>query len=529
MFNNFFGMEAISFQTSSQLGKDLTDIFQEVIDFKHQVSKSIADRTDRIVCVIDFVNKTMVPKFIKTVENNLGFKIKNVIVNGDSYNGKQFPEGKFAILLNINSYGDTLANALANMTGATYNNAPNKYQYAEHIKELANCIDLYSGKLTKKTLSNGLPIYINDVYFDALHAFLLDEFIEPDNAHLLEFEAKEITAIMLHELGHIMTVIEHLSDLYVVNSRIRNDTVNIRQMHDIDGAKELLKEIDTTLIPHIVACANSAGTVDKAVKNTTLKTIAMVNGLNKVLNFAAKDKTTTGVVSITSITKLIGELVLGLTGYVYVKNIHAEYNSDGEKSSDRRNNSNNLFLLERWADEFVARHGYGNYAASAFNKMNKLDEYYRTINASRDVSAYKIATNTSIKVSIYIYIAKCFTIFNYLEPVTYETEYNRLKRLLQDTKGIFKEKQLPTNCVYDWIKKCEDIHNEMQNCTKHKDDNEASPILANIIYALINKPVNLYKLIKDGKLDKDCAILEDRIDDMRNNTLFMMSHMFRTM
>ena len=69
----------------------------------------------------------------------------------------------------------------------------------------------------------------------------------------------------------------------------------------------------------------------------------------------------------------------------------------------------------------------------------------------------------------------------------------------------------------------------MQNCTKHKYDNEASPILANIIYALINKPVNLYKLIKDGKLDKDCAILEDRIDDMRNNTLFMMSHMFRTM
>ena len=141
MFNNFFGMEAISFQTSSQLGKDLTDIFQEVIDFKNQVSKSIADRTDRIVCVIDFVNKTMVPKFIKTVENNLGFKIKNVIINGDNYNGKQFPDGKFAILLNINSYGDTLANALANMTGATYNNAPNKYQYAEHIKELANCID----------------------------------------------------------------------------------------------------------------------------------------------------------------------------------------------------------------------------------------------------------------------------------------------------------------------------------------------------------------------------------------------------
>ena len=30
-------------------------------------------------------------------------------------------------------------------------------------------------------------------------------------------------------------------------------------------------------------------------------------------------------------------------------------------------------------------------------------------------------------------------------------------------------------------------------------------------------------------MDRDCAILEDRLDDMRNNALFMMSHVFRTM
>ena len=31
----FGGMEAINFQTSSQLGKDLTAVFQEVIDFRN--------------------------------------------------------------------------------------------------------------------------------------------------------------------------------------------------------------------------------------------------------------------------------------------------------------------------------------------------------------------------------------------------------------------------------------------------------------------------------------------------------------
>ena len=30
----FGGMEAVSFQTNSQLGKDLTDVFQAVIDYR---------------------------------------------------------------------------------------------------------------------------------------------------------------------------------------------------------------------------------------------------------------------------------------------------------------------------------------------------------------------------------------------------------------------------------------------------------------------------------------------------------------
>ena len=40
MYNTFFGMEAISFQTSSQLGKDLTAVFQEVIDFRDNLDYS---------------------------------------------------------------------------------------------------------------------------------------------------------------------------------------------------------------------------------------------------------------------------------------------------------------------------------------------------------------------------------------------------------------------------------------------------------------------------------------------------------
>ena len=44
------------------------------------------------------------------------------------------------------------------------------------------------------------------------------------------------------------------------------------------------------------------------------------------------------------------------------------------------NNKNSLFLLERWADEFVSRQGYGNYLSSGLVKFHKAINYI--VNAS---------------------------------------------------------------------------------------------------------------------------------------------------
>lgn len=556
--NNFLGMEAISFQTHSQLGKDLTALFQEVIDYRNNLDyKNIPDsfyerRTYRIWNVLDYVKKTMAPKFVKILEKDLGFKVKRFAVYGSSDDTVP-PTGLFAVSIDINAMGPDMYKAIMNMSGTNYGDTNLTNRYANDVRELAECIDLSSGTLKKTTIGNNVPITVQVIYFDALMAFCFSDYVEETYAK--EFTAEELAAIMMHECGHAMTVIEHAADLYVTNSRIRNDAVNIKKSGDIEAASKFIKELDTKVITEIVAIVNATdfeqfGDV-KPLKKAVLKAATMVGKLGKVMKVAEKDKGEgtlwmglgwlpfnilfAFVHLILLITTDIALLVMQATT---INNLvqycgYVDEHGDKGKAADRRNNKNSLFLLERWADEFVAKQGYGEHLSSGLNKLMAAFNYLynsgvHTTGMYHDRSVNDITLYNGA-VSMYLWICDKISLTNYFDPIVYENNYNRLKRILQNTKSIFKEEKLPDDCVYEWLNKCKNIEIEMQKAKRITDTPfvKAALNLLNNLYVL--DAVNLWQLIKDGKLDRDCSILEDRIDDMRNNSLFMLSHRFGTM
>lgn len=557
MYNNFFGMEAISFQTSSQLGKDLTTVFQEVIDFRDNLDYSnIPDdfykrRLFRIRNVVQFCNKTMGPKFIKVLEKDLGFKVKNFNIYG-SDDGSTTPCGFFAVNIDINAMGTDMYRALMNMTGVNYSSTELSGKYADDVKELAECIDLDSGRLKKTTIGNKIPITIQAIYFDAIFAFCLGEYI--DEKYVKELTAEEIAAILMHECGHAMTVIEHAADMYVTSSRIRNDAVNIKKSGNIKDAKAFIKALDTKVITKIVSIVNKSDLANvgdaKNLKENVLKAVTMIGKLNTLLEVAEKDKgkgsiiISTVMLPVNVIMALVNLLAIVITDVLLLcmqaitlveldKYCYVDEHGDGGKAADRRNNRNSLFLLERWADEFVSRQGYGNHLASGLVKFHKAINYI--VNASpefnlihNDRSINKLSIYSAV-VNIYLSICDSISLMNYLDPVIYENNYNRLKRILENSKGIFKEAKLPDNCVYEWIAKCRETEVQMQKAKRFTDSDFVKAAINTLHNLAILEPVNLWQMIKDGKLDRDCTILEDRLDDMRNNSLFMMSHLFRTM
>lgn len=551
----FGGMEAVSFQTNSQLGKDLTAVFQEVIDYRDNLDyDGIQDdflkrRLYRIRKVVDFCNKTMGPKFIKVLEKDLGFKVKNFCLYG-SNDGLTPPTGLFAVNADINAMGPDMCRAIMNMIGVNYENTKPNGRHADDVEELADCIDLHNTRLKKTTIGKNIPITIQVIYFDIMFAFCLNDFVGPEYAE--ELTAEEIAAIMMHECGHAMTIIEHSADLYVTCSRIRNDAVNIKKSGNIKDAKAFVKALDTKVLTKLVSIANASelnGIEDvKGIRESILKVATMTGKLSELLNVADKDRGE-GSIAIAALTLpinivfsimhvlalvAIDIIILALQVITLVeleKYSYVDAHGDGGKASDRRNNKNNLFLLERWADEFVSRHGYGDYLASALNKFRKACHALAHASAEYTLMYHDPWLNAvslySTVVNLYISFCSTIDICTYLDPVNYENSYNRFRRILQNSKGIFKEENLPTNCVYEWLAKCRDIEENMNKAKRAMDTDFGKAAINTLHNLFILEPVNLYQLIKDGKLDRDCSILENRLDDMRNNALFMLSHQFR--
>ena len=557
MFNSIFGMEAVSFQTHSRLGKDLTAVFQEVIDFRDNLDyTNIPDdfyvrRAFRIRNVVRFCNKTMGPKFVKVLEKDLGFKVKKFYLYGVD-DGSSEPAGVFAVNIIINDMSPDMFRSIMNMTGTNFENTKLSGKYASDVEELAGCIDLHNTNLKKTTIGKNKPITVQYIYFDIMFAFCMTDFVDP--AYAEDFTAEELAAIMMHECGHAMSVIEHTADLYVTSSRIRNDATNIRKSGDIKDARAFVKALDTKVVTKMVSIANSDmlnGIEDaKGVRECVLKVATMVGKLNTVLDVAEKDRgkgwVSLGLVMLPAnvIWAILHLLTIVLCDVLFLtlqiitiveleKYSYVDAHGDGGKASDRRNNKNNLFLLERWADEFVARHGYGEYLSSGLNKFGKNAVALKNISSSYTLMHHDPVVNKislyAMAVNMFIGLCNMINVCRYLEPVIYENNYNRLKRILQNSKGIFKEEKLPDDCVYEWIEKCRNIESDAQQAKKLIDTDFGKAAINTLHNLFILEPVNLYQLIKDGKLDRDCSILEDRLDDMRNTSLFMLSHAFRTM
>ena len=78
----------------------------------------------------------------------------------------------FAVNIDINAMGPDMYRSIMNMTGTNYTNTELSGKYADDVKELAECIDLGSGRLKKTTIGKKIPITVQAIYFDAIFAFL---------------------------------------------------------------------------------------------------------------------------------------------------------------------------------------------------------------------------------------------------------------------------------------------------------------------------------------------------------------------
>jgi hypothetical protein len=543
----FPGMEVISFQNESKLGKDLEAIFQKVLDYKETIDYSRCGPSDeekriyKINKVLDYATSYLIPAFKKVVFEDTGLTCNSVNMVGGPEVGITNTTG---ICICISELTVAANQRQGVATGDILRRAAldNRVETINLYKELADCIDLNKSQLTRTHLSDGRLITTPFVNMDVNVLFLLEEFVPASVAE--PFTAKEITAIFLHEVGHIMTFIEHAADTYVITERIKKIAVNTDNIKTIKDANDWVDAYDKKIIPDLqkqLAKLTSAQIPDprtiKPLKDTLAAIVSVLSTIKSILRGAAPVVNavyTVSVIFLSAVNVVFRTLSAIVTGvftllmqYSNTSMAYAAWHADGiwtkygTKVADKRSTKNNAFLAERWADEFATRHGYGDELISALAKMGKAQDYGRVVVASDST-----LVNSGIISAIVATFAWLCTTFNPITrlffPSNYEDDFYRARRVVQNMKQRFKEEKIPAiQC--DALLAQLDRAEKLTAANKSIQHTSVFETLRNILDNVID-PFAWIEMLKDGKLDRDFAILQNSLDDLSSNKLYVLSH-----
>lgn len=566
---HFPGNEVINFQANSRLGKNLTAIFQEIIDYREELNaKEYADDETRHATVVNSVAehfvKYSIPKIIELL------RTANInITEFYAYTGDYGFTYNAAVIVASRDIAAMLESR-DRMTGQI--NWLFDYDVSEKdILELAKISDitnLKTGEFSQATFSKGKKV--NAALFFDVNAFLLThEFFAGDADK--RFEADEIAAILLHEIGHIHTISEHMSQLYEFREREQNIELTIRKASletlykaapkvaaeakkSLQAASKKLNKDDQTVVDKVISLCdrvvqlfskddyfanvvNGAATVEeistgKATPGKGIVSSRIVSFLMLILQMlliAIVTAVKWAVFIVTNVARAWNPLgtLLSIPGYLYNLSVLLSHLRPGQgfrestdtKLSDNTSTMMNVTYVERWADEYVSRMGYGAQMSSALNKL----DYWMTVASGSITPMYNAAMRNSTLVSGICYA--CGWLVRNGNPLRYFTDgfmyeemYARVKRLHQNTLAIFKNENLPGAVVDNYLGSIRQLEEEMAKA-KTVFDTDVAKMFAHLYYS-IRTVSGLKDLLTDANLERDYYNLQNRLDDLSNNSLF---------
>lgn len=529
-FSHILGMEAIDFQISSKFKSKIIEVFQMAIDFRNNLDYSKIPNVEsqkrlyRIRETYNYFKNKVVPRFMEVVKQETGLVINKVVCMGGP---DEQPSGMFAVDLSFNDWKAAMETQ-GRMTG-TSNYYASDRDAVEDMKKMADLWDKKSGRITKDMYA-GKKIAV-DMYFDVNTAYLIQDFFPEVSAEPLT--AAEIAAIMCHECGHANSVIEHASDMFVTAVREETFINRLTKANDTDSLMKALKEAvpwlqrkskekmpTAALTEFNKRACNTLATVIQNVSQAYGTTPGTENPLVPVFGVLWN-----GFIAICQFICILIFDYLFVIAAVWVWYSLGKLfsftntSSTGGKATDFGGNYNNIFLLERWADEYVTRIGLGAELASG---LNKITDYYQYNNLGPiSSSILRRSTLFGCICKGYSWLMNRICFFTYLDPIGYEDLYARIKRMQQDVLAFFKSNDIPGAAADLWIRSIEDIEFQLKQA-KTLSDTAVLKKVYGILNDLLN-PVQIGILIANGDLYTDLARIQNYFDDLKNNKLYYLS------
>ena len=512
--------EAIAFQGASPLATELMMIFQDVIDYKN---KLLANKDPNVVeKVLKYHQDTVPKKFRASVKKHTGLDARK-------FTTAKRPSLGYACMM---AFGDGYTGWLLS------HDAKDRYsgraawegeipaseeQIRKAYEEIANLLDTETGKLksNKFKFKGRVQELRFDVFFCA-HSAYMAKLTLGEKAE--EFTAAEVAATMLHEIGHMMSVIEHAADLIksvnVITAKISHNGIEEpdpkKMSQSLATAADALKKFkteDKELSIQLNRIASSVQSVSDLPKETSV--FERIGGVFKALGRASFNVAKSGVEMI-----CVRMLMPIFSGSKYRKELMDSFKN---KTSDFMMTYGDRAIGERYADQYVSQHGLG---AANITGLQKTDTMLPLISlkatghpAMREsVVVYNIA-------KFEIFVTSLMIAFDQTSFGKYEKEMDRADSMLRDIIQAFKTVNLPPEMLDFYIADYEETRKAIADVRK-KFGVSGKLKQFNVFLTQTASFPHLVRLLTTGAIDTKYRKLMDSVNDINNSSLYFWAAKF---
>lgn len=234
-------LEAMTAVTRSKLGDELTALWQEVIDYRDNSLNGVSF-TGRLSAIQSFFAKKIAKRFMDIVWKNTGLNIEAIffkpnfevsfctwicIQKGDELTAR----GTGQIVDTLNGQA---SDWISNLRGEEFT--------VDELISLAKSYDVEKGIIKPEHREQIKKIVRCAIGFDLSLGFLSVDYL-PKNSGAKYLTARELTAIMLHEIGHTLTLVEHAADLYARAATFRTLEAYFKKTATVEKSIELGKRV----------------------------------------------------------------------------------------------------------------------------------------------------------------------------------------------------------------------------------------------------------------------------------------------
>ena len=365
-------LEAMQPVLQSKLGKELDDIWQEIIDYRDTQCKDMS-YSGKLGALRKFFRDKTIKKFQACVWKNLGLTIREVVLtnldSGGFANASFFnPSDKDDQTGWLKIEETQNANYLHKCYPFVDFSGTDKMPIEKFI-EIANAFDTNRGVVVESQRQRMRTVFYCDIFWDIETGLMIEDRL-PKNGGISNFSAQEITAIILHELGHTINLIEHAADMYARISTFKYLEAVFKSAHG-ENVEDVLKL--TEKVSEILAKKGDKVNADRMmqISNKVRHDVRFAGAANR----PDMTKNILGSIIYYSFVFLFNAIALPFD-VVFGNSQSYRFGKDDQKTKrgDIASNGRMVAWNERHADAFTVQHGYGTFQVSALDKLGRYFE-----------------------------------------------------------------------------------------------------------------------------------------------------------